>query len=217
MTVDAKPPGTISASPNPCTIAVSATTCTTTLSWSATGTTGLWVKVSHNGSNPPGSFASSGRTGSSSPSWIQQSPTHSYVFYLYDYMDRVQGAELARVTVTGQRPARPWINDLSPPDGVVGTAVTISGVNFGDTGIVTFNATDGSPSSWSDTSISVEVPGGATSGPVVVRANGQDSNSVHFLVTQLREEDPECEDEEDCPKDEEEGEGEDGEDPPADP
>ena len=119
------------------------------------------------------------------------------------------------VAFTVTVPARPWINDLSPPDGVVGTAVTISGVNFGNTGSVTFNTTYGSPSSWSDTSISVEVPEGATSGPVVVRANGQDSNSVHFLVIQLQKEDPECEDEEDCPKDEEEGEG--GEDPPPDP
>ena len=244
-------------------------------------------------------FASSGPTGSQPAPWIQEDPPNSYIFYLHDYMDRVQGAELARVTVTGQRPplpmisvlnptsgsvgdavrltgtsfggsqgtstvtfngvkatatswsdrtidvrvptgassgsvvvtvggqasngvaftvtvpAQPWINDISPPDGVVGTAVTISGVNFGNTGSVTFNATYGSPSSWSDTSISVEVPGGATSGPVVVRANGQDSNSVHFLVIQLQKEDPECEDEEDCPKDEEDGE--DGEDPPPDP
>ena len=119
------------------------------------------------------------------------------------------------VAFTVTVPAQPWINDISPPDGVVGTAVTISGVNFGNTGSVTFNATYGSPSSWSDTSISVEVPGGATSGPVVVRANSQDSNSLHFLVIQLQKEDPECEDEEDCPKDEEDGE--DGEDPPPDP
>ena len=298
VTVDAEPTGTISASPNPCTIAASASSCTTTLNWSGSGTTGLLVRVSHNGAAST-VVSSSGRTGSTSPTWIQEDPPNSYIFYLYDYMDRVQGAELARVTVTGQRPplpmisvlnptsgsvgdavrltgtsfggsqgtstvtfngvratatswsdgtidvrvptgassgsvvvtvggqasngvaftvtvpARPWINDLSPPDGVVGTAVTISGVNFGNTGSVTFNATDGSPSSWSDTSISVEVPWGATSGPVVVVANGQDSNSVHFLVTQLQKEDPECEDEEDCPKDEEDGE--DGEDPPPDP
>ena len=295
VTVRPKPPGTISASPNPCTIPAGSDRCTTTLSWSSTGTTGTLVEVSH----LTRAFASSGATGSQKATWIQEAPAHTYTFYLHDYMDRVQGAELARVTVTGQRPplpmisvlnptsgsvgdavrltgtsfggsqgtstvtfngvkatatswsdrtidvrvptgassgsvvvtvggqasngvaftvtvpARPWINDLSPPDGVVGTAVTISGVNFGNTGSVTFNATYGSPSSWSDTSISVEVPGGATSGPVVVRANGQDSNSVHFLVIQLQKEDPECEDEEDCPKDEEEGE--DGEDPPPAP
>ena len=298
VTVRPKPLGTISASPNPCTIAASASSCTTTLTWSGSGTTGLLVRVSRNG-RPSTVVSSSGSSGSTSPKWIQEDPPNSYIFYLHDYMDRVQGAELARVTVTGQRPplpmisvlnptsgsvgdavrltgtsfggsqgtstvtfngvkatatswsdrtidvrvptgassgsvvvtvggqasngvaftvtvpARPWINDLSPPDGVVGTAVTISGVNFGNTGSVTFNATYGSPSSWSDTSISVEVPGGATSGPVVVRANGQDSNSVHFLVIQLQKEDPECEDEEDCPEDEEEGE--DGEDPPPAP
>ena len=296
VTVRPKPTGEITAKPNPCTIPEGRTSCTSTIKWTSEGTPKLVVRVSHMRAR---AFASSGPKGSQQAPWIQEDPPNSYIFYLYDYMDRVQGAELYRVTVTGQRPpppmisvlnptsgsvgdavrltgtsfggsqgtstvtfngvsatatswsdrtidvrvptgatsgsvvvtvggqasngvaftvtvpARPWINDLSPPDGVVGTAVTISGVNFGNTGSVTFNATDGSPSSWSDTSISVEVPGGATSGPVVVRANGQDSNSVQFLVTQLQKEDPECEDEEDCPKDEEEGE--DGEDPPPDP
>ena len=285
VTVRPRPTGEIWGDPNPCTIPSGRNSCTSTIKWRAQGTTGTLVHVSH----LTRAFASSGATGSQDASWIQEAPAHTYTFYLYDYMDRVQGAELARVTVTGQRPpppmisvlnptsgsvgdavrltgtsfggsqgtstvtfngvsatatswsdrtidvrvptgatsgsvvvtvggqasngvaftvtvpARPWINDLSPPDGVVGTAVTISGVNFGNTGSVTFNATYGSPSSWSDTSISVEVPSGATSGPVVVTANGQDSNSVHFLVTQLqRDDEEECEDPEDCPEDEEE-------------
>ena len=187
VTVRPTPPGSISASPNPCTIPSGSNSCTSTLSWSAQGTNGTLVEVSH----LTRAFASSGATGSQKATWIQEAPAHTYIFYLYDYHDRIKGAQLDSVTVTGQRPARPWINDLSPPDGVVGTAVTISGVNFGNTGSVTFNATYGSPSSWSDTSISVEVPWGATSGPVVVRANGQDSNSVQFLVTQLQKEDPE--------------------------
>ena len=295
VTVRPRPTGEIWGDPNPCTIPSGRNSCTSTIKWRAQGTTGTLVHVSH----LTRAFASSGATGSQDASWIQEAPAHTYTFYLYDYMDRVQGAELARVTVTGQRPplpmisvlnptsgsvgdavrltgtsfggsqgtstvtfngvratatswsdgtidvrvptgassgsvvvtvggqasngvaftvtvpAQPWINDISPPDGVVGTAVTISGVNFGNTGSVTFNTTYGSPSSWSDTSISVEVPEGATSGPVVARANGQDSNSVHFLVIQLQKEDPECEDEEDCPEDEEEGE--DGEDPPPAP
>ena len=263
VTVRPRPTGEIWGDPNPCTIPEGRNSCTSTIKWRSQGTTGTLVHVSH----LTRAFASSGATGSQDASWIQEAPAHTYTFYLYDYMDRVQGAELDRVTidvqrpplpmisvlnptsgsvgdavrltwtsfggsqgtstlqgaeldrvtVTGQRPPRPWINDLSPPDGVVGTAVTISGVNFGNTGSVTFNATYGSPSSWSDTSISVEVPWGATSGPVVVRANGQDSNSVQFLVTQLQKEDPECEDPEDCPEDEEAGEDEGGEDPPPDP
>ena len=73
--------GTISASPNPCTIAAGSSTCTTTLTWSATGTRGLLVRVSHNG-RPSTVVSSSGARGSTSPSWIQAAPAHTYTFYL---------------------------------------------------------------------------------------------------------------------------------------
>ena len=60
----------------------------------------------------------------------------------------------------------------SPTSGPVGTEVTITGTNFGATRIgsnVTFNGTRAPDyTSWSDTRIVVEVPEGATSGPVVI-------------------------------------------------
>ena len=65
----------------------------------------------------------------------------------------------------------PTIASLSPASGPVGTSVTISGQNFGATqgnSFVTFNGTGGNPTSWSNTSIVVPVPGGATSGDVQV-------------------------------------------------
>ena len=98
--------GSISASPNPCQIASGKKTCTTTLSWSATGTSGLLVRVSHNG-RASTVVSSSGRSGSTSPSWIQASPSHTYTFYLYDYAGRVQGKLLDSVTVTGKAPSKP--------------------------------------------------------------------------------------------------------------
>ncbi len=213
VTVDAKPTGTISASPNPCTIAASASSCTTTLTWSGSGTTGLWVKVSHNGSDPPGSFASSGRTGSQPASWIQQSPAHSYVFYLYDYENRVQGAQLASVTVRGVKaPPAPLISSLSRTQGNPDTQVTIYGANFGSTeDSVTFSGSTAEINSWSDIQISVQVPGELGRGTVKVKvtANSLDSNEVDFTVIGdpvHRDPDEECEDPKDCPEDEEEEE-----------
>ena len=98
--------GSISASPNPCQIAAGKKTCRTTLSWSGTGTSGLLVRVSHNG-RASTVVSSSGRRGSTSPSWIQAAPSHTYTFYLYNYAGRVQGKLLDSVKVTGKAPAKP--------------------------------------------------------------------------------------------------------------
>ena len=98
--------GSISASPNPCQIAAGKKTCTTTLSWSATGTSGLLVRVSRNG-RASTVVSSSGRSGSTSPSWIQAAPANTYTFYLYDYAGRVQGKLLDSVKVTGKAPPKP--------------------------------------------------------------------------------------------------------------
>lgn len=75
----------------------------------------------------------------------------------------------------------PRVAGVSPSAGWAGTAVTVSGVNFGDTqgdGSVAFNGLPaGVASSWSATSIVVAVPQGATAGPVVVTAGGRASNA----------------------------------------
>ena len=82
----------------------------------------------------------------------------------------------------------PSITSLTPNTGAVGTAVTISGTNFGatqGTSTVTFNGVTATATSWSATSIGVTVPSGATTGNVVVTAGGQASNSLTFTVTQI--------------------------------
>jgi hypothetical protein len=79
----------------------------------------------------------------------------------------------------------PSITSLNPNAGPAGTSVTITGANFGasqGTSQVTFNGTSASPTSWSDTSIGVPVPGGATTGNVVVTVGGVASNGVAFTV-----------------------------------
>jgi YD repeat-containing protein len=79
----------------------------------------------------------------------------------------------------------PAISGVSPASGGVNSQITISGSGFGipqGSGNVTFNGTAATPFSWSDGSIVVPVPAGATTGPVVVTAGGINSNSFTFTV-----------------------------------
>jgi len=81
----------------------------------------------------------------------------------------------------------PVISNLNPTSGLVGTSVTITGSNFGVTqgsSVVTFHGVSaGTATAWSVTSITMNVPAGATTGNVVVHAGGQASNGVLFTVT----------------------------------
>jgi len=79
----------------------------------------------------------------------------------------------------------PNITSLSPPSGPFGTTLTITGTTFGLTqgsSTVTFNGTQATPASWTDTQIAVPVPNGASSGPVVVTTAGIASNAVNFSL-----------------------------------
>lgn len=79
----------------------------------------------------------------------------------------------------------PYIDRLSPSSGAPGTLLTITGSQFGATQGqgVTFNGIATLVSSWSDTSIAVRVPAGASTGGVTV-TNGSNvtSNAVNFTV-----------------------------------
>ncbi len=78
----------------------------------------------------------------------------------------------------------PTITSLSVTSGTAGTAVTITGNNFGASpGTVTFNGTAAIPTNWIATTISTTVPVGATTGNVVVTVNSYSSNGVMFAVT----------------------------------
>ena len=77
------------------------------------------------------------------------------------------------------------ISNLSPASAAVGAVVIIAGSNFGapqGASTVTFNGASGHASGWSNTSIAVVIPGGATTGNVVVTVNGTPSNGVPFTL-----------------------------------
>lgn len=89
---------------------------------------------------------------------------------------------LEAATLTGGPPV---LDGVSPATATAGTTVTLSGSNFGNTqgtGTVTFNGTAATPTAWTNTSVTVAVPAGATSGPVVVTARGLVSGGVAFNV-----------------------------------
>ncbi len=81
----------------------------------------------------------------------------------------------------------PSISALAPPSGLPGSAVTISGANFGATqgsSVVTFGGTTATVTSWSNTAIAATVPqlaAGAVN--VVVRSAAGNSNAAAFTVT----------------------------------
>jgi hypothetical protein len=82
-------------------------------------------------------------------------------------------------------PPAPGILKLSPLLGFPGTPVTITGVSFGAIqggSTVTFNGVLAVVTNWSATSITAIVPGGATSGSVIVTVGGLPSNGVSFTI-----------------------------------
>jgi len=78
----------------------------------------------------------------------------------------------------------PSVTGLSPSSAPVGGSVSIQGNNFGisGSGTVTFNGLTAPVLGWSQTSITTQVPSGATSGNLVVTSNGTPSSGVAFSV-----------------------------------
>lgn len=102
------------------------------------------------------------------------------------YDNGFRGWFIDDVGVYSSQTIGPRISALSSNSGTAGDTITLTGTGFGaqqGTGTVTFNGTAATIKSWSDTAISVIVPGGATSGPLVVTVNGVQSASQSFTIT----------------------------------
>jgi hypothetical protein len=82
----------------------------------------------------------------------------------------------------------PQITSIDPGSAKVGDVIFIYGIYFGNDkskGEVFFNSIKASEiSSWTNTSISVKVPTGATSGNIVVRVDGVQSNQYLYNITE---------------------------------
>jgi YD repeat-containing protein len=96
-------------------------------------------------------------------------------------------ATFDNVSVSTTAVPAPAISGLSATAGPVGGQVEISGTGFGATQGSSVVLLSGSPvivNSWSDTSITITIPAGATTGPMVVSVapSMNDSNPVYFWV-----------------------------------
>ena len=77
----------------------------------------------------------------------------------------------------------PVITSFSPPYGIPGTKISLSGLNFLDATNVTFNGVSSTPTVLSSTQIEVFVPQAATSGPLkVFTPKGSGSSAQEFLI-----------------------------------
>ena len=83
----------------------------------------------------------------------------------------------------------PVVTNVTPSTAQVGATVAVTGTGFGNAqnlgSQVSFNGINGVVQSWNDTSITVIVPTGATSGPLTVTEGGVTSNSLSFSVESL--------------------------------
>lgn len=94
-------------------------------------------------------------------------------------------AVVACTVPASAQPLAPFITNVTPSQGVVGSPVLITGANFGAANplsTVTFNGVQATPLAWTDGAIGVTVPEGATTGPVIVRTLVGASNPVQFAV-----------------------------------
>jgi uncharacterized repeat protein (TIGR01451 family) len=125
-------------------------------------------------------FAADGREASSSTSGI----TTQFGFTSFTHSTGTfEGNIFSYPFVAGSGPE---ITSLLPAAGAIGTLVTIAGHGFGGTqgtSTVTFSGTDaGLAATWSERLITINVPSGAITGPVVVTVGGIASNGVIFTV-----------------------------------
>jgi hypothetical protein len=156
-----------------------------------TATLPYWVKMSRSGSTFS-SFASSDGV-----NWVQVGTTQtiSMAQSVYIGLAVTSGLTTALTTATfdnvsvnsASAPA-PVITSVSATTGPIGSQVTVSGSNFGATqasSVVLLNGTPVTINTWSTTSISITIPAGAISGPLVVSVAPamNDSNPVIFTVT----------------------------------
>src|SRR3989475_436014 len=97
-------------------------------------------------------------------------------------------ATFDNVSVNSTAAPAPLISSVSATTGSVGSQVVLAGSGFGATqgnSIVTLNGAPVTINAWSNTAVTITIPSGATSGPLVVSVapSMNDSNPIPFTVT----------------------------------
>jgi hypothetical protein len=150
-----------------------------------------WVKVVRSGSTFSGYASSDGIN------WVQVGSSQTINMAPNVYIglavsannnSAVATATFDNVSISSTAAPAPVIASVSATTGPTGSQVVISGFGFGasqGSSVVTLNGAPVTINSWSDTSITITIPSGATSGPLVVSVapSMNDSNAVVFTVT----------------------------------
>ncbi len=170
------------------------TTGGSTSAQSLTGKTlPYWVKLTRSGST---------FTAAASPdgvSWVQvgtpRTITMTGTVYVGFAVSSGQNSMLATATFnnvslsTAAAPA-PILSNVSPASGTTGTQVVLSGLGFGASqgnSVVRLNGVPVTVNAWSNTSVTITIPTGATSGPLAVSVapSMNNSNPLTFTVLTL--------------------------------
>jgi hypothetical protein len=112
--------------------------------------------------------------------------TWTYSAYTTTNIARWASQAIAFKAASSGGGANPTITGSNPTSGVPGTPVTLTGTNFGTTqgtSSVNFNGATATPTIWNASSITAQVPSGATTGNIVVTVGGMPSNGMMFTVT----------------------------------
>jgi len=158
---------------------------------SVVATLPYWLKVSRSGS------AFSSYTSSDGVNWTQLGPSQTITIGQNVYVglavtsgsaSALATAVFDNVSVSSASAPAPVISSVTATSGSIGSQVVISGTGFGASqgnSVVLLNGAGVTINTWSGTSISITIPAGATSGPLVVSVapSMNDSNPVIFTVT----------------------------------
>jgi hypothetical protein len=157
----------------------------------STTTLPSWVKLVRSGSTFTGYCSSDGvnwvQIGSSQTISMQQN-VYFGMALSSDDNSSLATATFDNVSINSAAAPAPVISSVSATTGAVGSQVVITGTGFGvsqGSSAVMLNGVQVTITAWSDTSITIKIPSGATSGPlaVLMAPSINSSNPVTFTVT----------------------------------
>jgi IPT/TIG domain len=172
-------------------VARATTGATSTYQSSSVGALPYWVGLARTGNT----FTS--YTSTDGVNWVQVGTTQTITMaqnvfiglaVSSDNNSSLSTATFDNVSLNELSVAAPAITSLSATTGPIGSQVVISGSGFGasqNSSVATLNGALLTINSWSNTSITVTIPSGATSGPLLISVapSMNDSNYIDFTIT----------------------------------